>query len=71
MFLSIIILICTVAVLLGYINPLSHWGSYWCVFRTTCKDKQLPKNAELLLDYQGTAEYKAIDFASYTLAIGE
>ncbi|MFU2508074.1 MAG: fimbrial biogenesis chaperone [Pseudoalteromonas prydzensis] len=35
------------------------------------KDKQLPKNAELLLDYQGTAEYKAIDFASYTLAIGE
>lgn len=49
MLLSIIILICTVAVFLGYINPLSHWGSYWCVFRTTCRDKQLPKRAKLRL----------------------
>ncbi|KKL49552.1 hypothetical protein LCGC14_2314350, partial [marine sediment metagenome] len=47
--LSIVILICTVAVFLGYINPLSHWGSYWCVFRATCRDKQLPKRIKLRL----------------------
>lgn len=45
MLLSIICL----AIFLGYINPLSHWGSYWCVFRATCKDKQLPKRAKLRL----------------------
>ncbi len=49
MFLSIIILICIVVALLGYINPLSHWGSYWCVFRATCRDKQLPKRTKLRL----------------------
>lgn len=35
------------------------------------KDKQLPKNGELLIDYQGSDEYRAIDFATYTQAIGE
>lgn len=49
MLLSILILICIMVVLLGYINPLSHWGSYWCVFRATCRDKQLPKRAKLRL----------------------
>ena len=44
----ITILVCS-AIYLGYINPLSHWGSYWCVFRATCKDKQLPKRAKLRL----------------------
>ena len=48
MFLSIIVLVC-IAILLGYINPLSHWGSYWCVFLATCRDKQLPKRAKLRL----------------------
>ncbi len=49
MLLSIIVLICIVAIFLGYINPLSHWGSYWCVFRATCRDKQFPKRAKLRL----------------------
>ena len=49
MLLSILVLICTVAVFLGYINPLSHWGSYWCVFRATYRDKQLPKRVKLRL----------------------
>ena len=49
MFLSIIILICTVLILLGATNPLSHWGSYWCVFQATCRDKQLPKRAKMRL----------------------
>ncbi len=51
MLLSITILVC-LAIFLGYINPLSHWDSYWCVFRATCRDKQLPKRAKLrLLSY--------------------
>ncbi len=48
MLLSITILI-ALLILLGYINPLSHWGSYWCVFRATCRDKQLPKRVKLRL----------------------
>ncbi len=48
MFLAITILVCIV-VFLGYINPLSHWGSYWCVFQATYRDKQLPKRAKLRL----------------------
>ena len=48
MLLSIIILIC-IAILLGCINPLSHWDSYWCVFRATCRDTQLPKRAKIRL----------------------
>ena len=48
MFISLITLVC-LAIFLGYINPLSHWGSYWCVFRATCKDTQLPKRAKMRL----------------------
>ncbi len=48
MFLSIVVLVC-IAIVLGYINPLSHWGSYWCVFRATCRDRQLPKRIKLRL----------------------
>ena len=48
MFLSIIILVC-IAILLGWINPLSHWASYWYVFRATCMEKQLPKRARMRL----------------------
>jgi len=36
-------------ILLGSTNPLSHWGSYWCVFRATCRDRQLPKRAKMQL----------------------
>ena len=43
------ILICATLIFLGYNNPLSHWGSYWYVFRATCRDKQLPKRAKLRL----------------------
>ncbi|MGS0534907.1 fimbrial biogenesis chaperone [Pseudoalteromonas sp. SaAl2] len=35
------------------------------------KDKRLPENGVVLIDYEGAEEYKAVDFASYTLAIGE
>ncbi len=49
MLLTILILICIVAIFLGYINPLSHWSSYWCVFRATYKDKWIPKRAKLRL----------------------
>lgn len=49
MFLFSIILIFALMILLGYINPLSHWGSYWCVFQATCRDKQLPKHTKLRL----------------------
>ncbi|WP_392343981.1 molecular chaperone [Pseudoalteromonas prydzensis] len=35
------------------------------------KDKQLPTQGSIFLDYQGAEEYKGIDFASYTLAIEE
>jgi len=48
-FLSVIILICTIVILLGRADPLSHWGSYWCVFRATCRDKQLPKSTKIRL----------------------
>ena len=48
MFLSIIMIVCIV-IFLGYINPLSHWSSYWCVFRATYRDKWLPKRVKLRL----------------------
>ncbi len=48
MLLLSIILIFT-AILLSYTNPLSHWSSYWCVFRATCRDRQLPKRAKMRL----------------------
>ncbi len=48
MFVSII-LTCIVLILLGITNPLSHWGSYWCVFRATCMEKQLPKRIKMQL----------------------
>ena len=35
------------------------------------KDKQLPANGYVLIDYKGAEEYNAVDFASYTLAIGK
>ncbi len=49
MLLYITLVVCTLIVFLGYINPLSHWGSYWCVFRATCRDKQLPKRTRIRL----------------------
>ncbi len=49
MLLYITLVVCTLVVLLGYANPLSHWSSYWCVFRATCRDKQLPKRVKLRL----------------------
>lgn len=49
MFLFSTIFTFALMILLGCINPLSHWGSYWCVFRATCRDKQLPKRVKLRL----------------------
>ncbi len=49
MLLYITLVVCTVLIILGITNPLSHWGSYWCVFRATCRDKQLPKRVKLRL----------------------
>ncbi len=49
MFLLGIILTVVLMILLGYANPLSHWGSYWCVFRATCRDRQLPKRIKMKL----------------------